>query len=107
MTKQEYYDKYEDHIKIDLDAKHKLEYLVNEVIVLLQNAGISAHANTEPMSDVDTLTFRFPANGVFDGFGLTLSSYGSCYISVAMEPEPGTEAEEEYIMNEEGRTRTP
>lgn len=59
------------------------------------------------MTDVDTLYFRFPADGVFEGFGLDLGKYGSCGITVAMEPEPGEEDSQEHIMNEEGRARTP
>lgn len=59
------------------------------------------------MSDVDELVFRFPANGEPDKFGLDLGSYGSCGVAVAMAPEPGREAAEEHVMNEEGRARTP
>lgn len=107
MTRQEYYEKYDDHVKLNLEQKHKLEHLVNEVVELLRNAGISHSEGAVPMSDVDTLYFRFPADGVFEGFGLDLGKYGSCGMSVAMEPEPGVEAAEEHIMNEEGRARTP
>lgn len=107
MTRQEYYEKYEDHLKLNLEQKHKLERLVNEIVVLLRDAGISHEEGTVPMSDVDTLYFRFPADGVFEGFGLDLGQYGSCGICVAMEPEPGAEAAEEHIMNEDGRARTP
>lgn len=107
MTRQEYYDKYSDHVKLNLGQKHKLEHLVNEVVELLRNAGISHDEGAEPMSDVDTLYFRFPADGVFEGFGLDLGKYGSCGVSVAMEPEPGEEASQKHIMNEEGRARTP
>lgn len=107
MTRQEYYEKYEDNVKLNLEQKHKLEHLVNEVVELLRNAGISHNEDAEPMSDVDTLRFQFPANGVFEGFGLTIEKYGSCGIVVAMEPEPGEEASQKHIMNEEGRARTP
>ena len=107
MTRQEYYENYDDHVKLNLDQKRRLEHLVNEVVVLLRNAGISHSPGAEPMSDVDTLYFRFPADGVFEGFGLDLGSFGSCGISVAMEPEPGEEASQEHVMNEEGRARTP
>lgn len=107
MTRQEYYEKYDDHLKLNLEQEHKLENLVNEVVVLLRNAGISHSEDAEPMSDVDTLHFRFPADGVFEGFGLDLSKYGSCGMVVAMEPEPGEEASQKHIMNEEGRVRTP
>lgn len=107
MTRQEYYEKYDDHVKLNLEQKHKLEHLVNEVVELLRNAGISHSEGAEPMSDVDTLCFRFPDDGVFEGFGLDITKFGSCGISVAMEPEPSAEAKEEHIMNEEGRARTP
>lgn len=107
MTRQQYYDRYEGHVKLDLDAKHRLEYLVNEIVVLLRNAGIRCDPKAEPMSDVDTLVFRFPADGVFAGFGLDITSSGSCYFVVAMEPETGAEADEEYNMDKEGRERTP
>ena len=107
MTRQRYYEKYDDHAKLDLEQKHRLEYLVNEIVVLLRNAGISHGEDAEPMSDVDALYFRFPADGVFEGFGLDLGKFGSCGITVAMEPEPGKEASQEHIMNEEGRARTP
>lgn len=107
MTRQEYYENYEDHVKLDLGQKHKLENLVNEIVVLLRNAGISHNERSEPMTDVDTLCFRFPSDGVFEGFGLDIGRYGSCHISVAMEPEPGEEASQKHIMNEEGRARTP
>lgn len=107
MTRQEYYENYEDNVKLNLEQKHKLEHLVNEVVELLRNAGISHSPGVEPMTDVDQLCFRFPANGEPDKFGLDISSYGSCVIVVAMEPEPGREAAEEHIINEEGRTRTP
>lgn len=107
MTRQEYYENYDDHVKLDLEQKHKLEHLVNEIVALLRNAGISHSEGAEPMSDVDALCFRFPDDGVFEGFGLDIQKYGSCGISVAMEPEPGEEASQEHIMNEEGRARTP
>lgn len=107
MTRQEYYDKYDDHVKLNLEQKHRLEYLVNEIVVLLRNAGISHNEGAEPMSDVNTLYFQFLADGVFEGFGLDLGQYGSCGISVAMEPEPGEEASQEYIMNEKDRMRIP
>lgn len=107
MTRQEYYEKYDDHLKLNLEQKRKLERLVNEIVVLLRDAGISHEEGTVPMSDVDTLHFRFPADGVFEGFGLDLGKYGSCGMVVAMEPEPGEEASQEHIMNEEGRARTP
>lgn len=107
MTRQEYYEEYEDHVKLNLEQKHKLEHLVNEVVALLRNAGISHREGAKPMSDVNTLRFRFPDNGVFEGFGLDITSVGSCGIVVAMEPEPGEEASQEHIMNEEGRERTP
>lgn len=107
MTRREYYEEYDGHVKLDLDQKHRLEYLVNEIVVLLRGAGISHSPGAEPMSDVDTLCFRFPADGVFEGFGLDLGSFGSCGVAVAMEPEPGEEASQEYVMNEEGRARTP
>lgn len=109
MTRQEYYDEYDDHVKLDLGQKHRLEHLVNEIVVLLRNAGIShsGRPGTEPMSDVDTLCFRFTADGVFDGFGLDLGGFGSCGVVVAMEPEPGEEASQEYVMNEEGGVRVP
>ena len=107
MTRQEYYDGYDSHVRLDIDAKHRLEYLVNEIVVLLRNAGISCRPGVEPMSDVETMHFCFPADGVFRDFGLDIASYGSCYIAVAMEPEPGAEAAGEYISNEEGRARTP
>lgn len=107
MTRQEYYEKYEDHVKLNLEQKHKLEHLVNEVVELLRNAGISHNEDAEPMSDVDTLRFSFPADGVFEDFGLTIEKYGSCGIVVAMEPEPGEEASQKHIINEEGRVRTP
>lgn len=29
MTRKEYYEKYEDHVKLNLEQKHKLEHLVN------------------------------------------------------------------------------
>ena len=107
MTRQEYYEEYDGHVKLNLEQKHRLEHLVNEIVVLLRNAGISHCAGAEPMSDVDELVFRFPANGVFEGFGLDLSSYGSCGVAVAMEPESGREAAEEHFLNEDGRARTP
>lgn len=107
MTRQEYYEKYDDHVKLNLEQKHKLEHLVNEVVELLRNAGIRHNKGSEPMSDVDTLRFRFPDDGVFEGFGLDITRFGSCGICVAMEPEPGEEASQEHIMNEEGRARTP
>jgi len=109
MTRQEYYKEYDDHVKLNLGQKHRLEHLVNEIVVLLRNAGIShsGRPGVEPMSDVDTLYFRFPADGVFEGFDLDLGKFGSCSIVVAMEPEPGEEASQEYVMNEEGRARTP
>lgn len=107
MTKQEYYEKYDSHVKLNLRQKHRLEHLVNEIVVLLRNAGISSRPGAKPMSDVETMNFRFPADGVFRDFGLDIAPYGSCYISVAMEPEPGAEAADEHTMNEEGRARTP
>lgn len=107
MTRQEYYEKYDDYVKLNLEQKHRLEHLVNEIVVLLRNAGISHDEGAEPMSDVDTLCFRFPADGVFGGFGLDLGGFGSCGVAVAMEPEPGEEASQECVMNEEGRARTP
>lgn len=107
MTRQEYYEKYEDHVKLNLGQKHKLEHLVNEIIELLRNSGISHDEGAKPMFDVNSLHFRFPADGVFEGFGLTIGSYGSCGITVAMEPEPGEEASQEHVMNEEDRARTP
>ena len=107
MTRREYYEKYDGHARLNLEQKHRLEYLVNEIVVLLRNAGISHSEGAEPMSDVNALDFQFPADGVFDGFGLDLGQYGSCGITVAMEPEPGAEAAEEHSMNEEGRARTP
>ena len=107
MTRQEYYEKYDDHVKLDLAQKHRLEHLVGKIVALLRNAGISHSPGAEPMSDVDELVFRFPANGVFEGFGLDLGSYGSCGVAMAMEPEPGREAAKEHVMNEEGRARTP
>ena len=107
MTRQEYYEEHDDHAKLNLDQKHRLEHLVNEIVVLLRNAGISHSPGAEPMSDVDTLCFRFPADGVFEGFGLGLGGFGSCGMVVAMEPELGEEASQEYVMNEDGRARTP
>lgn len=107
MTRQEYYEKYDDHAKLNLAQKHRLEHLVDKIVALLRNAGISHSPGVEPMSDVDELVFRFPANGVFEGFGLDLGSYGSCGVTVAMEPEPGREAAEEHFLNEDGRARTP
>lgn len=107
MTRQEYYEQYEDYVKLNLEQKHRLEHLVNEVVTLLRSAGISSRAGAEPMSDVQTMHFCFPADGVFRDFGLDIAPYDSCYISVAMEPEPGEEASQEYTMNEEGRERTP
>lgn len=107
MTRQRHYEEYDDHAKLNLEQKRRLEYLVNEVVVLLRNSGISHGPGAEPMSDVDTLCFRFPADGVFKGFGLDLGRFGSGGITVAMEPEPGEEASQERIMNEEGRARTP
>jgi hypothetical protein len=107
MTRQEYYENYDDHVKLNLEQKHKLEHLVNEVVELLRNAGISHSEGVKPMTDVNTLYFRFPADGVFKGFGLDIGSYGSCGITVAMEPEPGEEASQMHIMDEEGRERTP
>lgn len=107
MTRKEYYEKYEAYVKLNLEQKHKLEQLVNEVVALLRNAGISHNEGAEPMSDVNALIFRFPDNGVFEGFGMDLGKFGSCWISVAMEPEPGEEASQKHIMNEEGRARTP
>lgn len=107
MTRQEYYEKYDGHVKLNLGQKHRLEHLVNEIVVLLRNAGISHSPGAEPMSDVDTLYFRFTADGVLKGFGLDLGGFGSCGVVVAMEPEPGEEASQEYIMNEEGRVRVP
>ena len=107
MTRQEYYEKYEDHVKLNLEQKHKLEHLVNKIVELLRKAGISHSDGVEPMSDVDTLCFRFPDDGVFKDFGLTIEKYGSCGIVVAMEPEPGEEASQKHIMNEDGRARTP
>ena len=107
MTRQEYYEKYDSHVKLNLEQKHKLEHSVNEVVELLRSAGISHNEDAEPMSDVDTLRFRFLADGVFEGFELSIGKYGSCGIVVAMEPEPGEEASQEYIMNEDDRVRTP
>lgn len=107
MTRQEYYENYEDHVKLDLEQKHKLEHLVNEVVELLQDAGISHSEGAKPMSDVDTLRFHFSADGVFEGFGLDITRFGSCGVTVAMEPEPGEEASQEHILNEDGRARTP
>ena len=107
MTRQEYYEKYDGHVKLNLGQKHRLENLVNEIVVLLRNAGISSRPGAEPMSDVQAMHLCFPADGVFRGFGLDIAPYGSCYISVAMEPEPGEEASQEHVMNEEGRARTP
>lgn len=107
MTRQEYYERYDSHAKLNLGQKHRLEHLVNEIVVLLRNAGISHSPGVEPMTDVDQLCFRFPANGEPDKFGLDLGSYGSCGIAVAMAPEPGREADEEHFLNEEGRARTP
>lgn len=107
MTRQEYYERYDGYVKLNLGQKHRLEHLVNEIVTLLRNAGISHSPGAEPMSDVDTLCFRFAANGVFEGFGLDLGRRGSCGVAVAMEPEPGEEASREHVMNEEGRARTP
>ena len=107
MTRQEYYDRYDGHLKLNLEAKHRLEYLVNEIVVLLRNVGISCTPGAEPMSDVQTMHFSFPADGVFRDFSLDIAPYGSCYTSVAMEPEPGEEASQEHVMNEDGRVRTP
>lgn len=107
MTRQEYYEKYDGHVKLNLEQKHRLEHLVNEIVALLRSAGISHSPGAEPMSDVDTLYFRFPADGVFGGFGLDLGQFGSCGISVAMEPEPGEEASQEHVMNDDDRVRTP
>lgn len=107
MTRKDYYEKYSDHVKLNLEQKHRLEHLVNEVVELLRSAGISHDEDAKPMTDVDTLYFRFQADGVFEGFGLDLGKYGSCGIAVAMEPEPGDEASQEHILNEEGRARTP
>lgn len=107
MTRQEYYEKYDGHAKLNLGQKYRLEHLLNEIVVLLRNAGISHSPGVEPMSDVNELVFHFPANGEPDKFGLDLGSYGSCGVAVAMEPEPGGEAAEEHVMNEEGRARTP
>lgn len=107
MTRQEYYEKYDAHVKLNREAKHRLENLVGEIVNLLRGEGISCRPGAEPMSDVSTMTFRFPSDGVFTDFGLDISPYGSCYTVVAMEPEPGTEAEKKYTMCEEGRVRTP
>lgn len=107
MTRQEYYEKYDDHVKLNLEQKHMLEHLVDGVVALLRDARISGRPGAKPMSDVQTLHICFPADGVFRGFGLAIAPYGSCYISVAMEPEPGEEESQEHVMNEEGRTRTP
>ena len=107
MTRQEYYEKYDEHVRLDLDQKHRLEHLVNEIVVLLRSAGIRVDEKSEPMSDVFRMHIGFPANGVVEGFGLDICSEDSCYIVVAMEPEPGREAAEEHVMNEEGRARTP
>lgn len=107
MTRQEYYEKYDDHAKLNLEQKHKLERLVNGIVEFLRSAGISSRPRAKPMSDVRTMHFSFPADGVFEGFGLDIAPYGSCYISVAMEPDPGEEASQEHVMNEEGRARTP
>lgn len=108
MTRQEYYEKYDDHVKLNLEQKHRLEYLVNEIVVLLRNAGISHNEGAEPMSDVNDLGFHFPEDGVFDGFGLDLGQFGSCGVVVAMEPEPGDEADREFDMKDYyDRVRTP
>lgn len=107
MTRQEYYEKYDDHVKLDLEQKHRLEHLVNEIVVLLRNAGISHSEGAEPMSDVNELRFQFLADGVFEGFNLDLGQSGSCGTCVAMEPEPGEEASQEYVMNEDDRVRIP
>lgn len=107
MTRQEYYDGYDDHAKLDLEQKHRLEHLVNEIVVLLRNAGISHDEGAESMSDVNSLYFQFLADGVFEGFNLDLGQFGSCGVVVAMEPEPGEEASQEYVSNEEGRVRVP
>ena len=107
MTRQEYYDRYDDHVKLDLEQKHRLEYLVDEIVVLLRNAGISHSEGAEPMSDVNELRFQFLADGVFEGFGLDLGQFGSCGVCVAMEPEPGEEASQEYVSNEDDRVRIP
>lgn len=108
MTRQEYYEKYDDHAKLDLAQKHRLEHLLNEIVVLLRNAGISHGEGAEPMSDVNELRFQFPADGVFEGFGLDLGQYGSCGVVVAMEPEPGGEADREFDRKDYyDRVRTP
>ena len=107
MTRKEYYEKYEDHLKLNLEQKHKLENLVNKIVELLRDAGVRHDEKSKPMSDVNKLYFSFPADGVSEGFGLDIGKFGSCGIVVAMEPEPGEEASHEHIMNEEGRARTP
>lgn len=107
MTRQRYYEEYDGHAKLNLGQKHRLEYLVNGIVVLLRNAGVSHSPGAEPMSDVDALHFRFPADGVFEGFGLDIGGFGSCGVVVAMEPEPGEEASREHAMNEGDRVRTP
>lgn len=107
MTRWEYYDWYDDNAKLDLEQKHRLERLVNEIVALLRDAGISHDKGAEPMSDVNELRFQFPADGVFEGFGLDLGQFGSCGVVVAMEPEHGEEASQEYSINEDGRVRTP
>ena len=107
MTRQEYYNGYDGHLKLSREAKHRLENLVGEIVNLLREEGISCDPGAEPMSDVKTIVFRFPEDGVFRDFGLDIARYGGCYIAVAMEPESGAEAAEEHVMNEEGRVRTP
>lgn len=108
MTRQECYEKYDGHAKLNLDQKHRLECLVNEIVALLRNAGISHSPGVEPMSDVDALVFQFPADGVSEGFGLHLGGFGSCGVVVAMEPEPGAEADREFDRKDCcDRVRTP
>lgn len=107
MVRQEYYEKYDEHVRLNLDQKHRLEKAVAAVVEVLRDAGIRVDERSEPMSDVFRMHIGFPANGVVEGFGLDICSEDSCYIVVAMEPEPGREAAEEHVMNEEGRARTP
>jgi len=95
LTKREAYDKYEDHLKLNLEQRAKFEAGVAMMIDALRDAGVKWSDGTPhaPMTDVDQLTLYFRANGDFRLRDVTIWSYGGCGAGLCFEPHPSEENE--------------
>jgi hypothetical protein len=95
MTKREYYDKYDDHVRVSLAHQPALDDAVTALANALVAAGVSYSPSAEwPMSDVNEIILRFRRNGDRAIRELVIGSEGRCGIVVCLEPQPSVENED-------------